>query len=140
VSEVKELAVIMAKDCPHCQQLFSESETFRNLSKRVLVRVYDIQDELLIHEATALYVGITERERLLWGAGAPRGTLKTPSFIVWDLSRGVLRADVAPQGEFQVWLTVNTMLAEIGEPRLPPPRASARKERRKERKKEGGKE
>jgi len=137
VSEVKELAVIMAKDCPHCQQLFSESETFRSLSKRVLVRVYDIQDEMLIHEATALYVGITERERLLWGAGAPRGTLKTPTFVVWDHARGVLRADVAPQGEFQVWLTVNTMLAEIGEPRLPPP---AKKElKKKERRKEGEK-
>jgi hypothetical protein len=136
MSEVKELAVIMAKDCPHCQQLFSESETFRSLSKRVLVRVYDIQDELLIHEATALYVGITERERLLWGAGAPRGTLKTPTFVVWDLSRGVLRADVAPQGEFQVWLTINTMLAEIGEPRLPP----ARKEPKKKERKKGEKE
>jgi len=138
MSEVKELAVIMAKDCAHCQQLFSESETFRNLSKRVLVRVYDIQDEVLIHEATALYVGITERERLLWGAGAPRGTLKTPTFAVWDLARGVLRADVAPQGEFQVWLTINTMLAEIGEPRLPPP---AKKElKKKEERRKGGKE
>ena len=136
MSEVKELAVIMAKDCPHCQLLFSDSETFRNLSKRVLVRVYDIQDELLIHEATALYVGITERERLLWGAGAPRGTLKTPTFVVWDLSRGVLRADVAPQGEFQVWLTINTMLAEIGEPRLPQP---AKKELRKKERKKGEK-
>jgi hypothetical protein len=133
VSErVKEIAVILGKDCPHCQRMFAESKVFNSFAKRIITHIFDIQDEVLIHEATALYVGITERERLLWAAGQQRGTIKTPTFVEVDLTSGSIRADIGPDAEYKLWLLLNTMLSEMNEPRLPPPT-----EERKKRKKRG---
>ena len=131
--KTKEIAIILAKDCPHCRQLFTESKIFKAITSRVLTHIYDIQDEILIHEATALFAGITEKERMLWGLGQQRGTLKTPMFVEVDMTRGVVRADVGVHDDYSLWLTFNTMLGEMGEPRLPAPGV---KKKKKEKKKE----
>jgi len=130
---VKEIAVILGRECPHCQQLFKESGVFAEISRRLMTHIYDIQDEVLLHEASALYVGITEKERLLWAAGQQRGTVKTPTFVEVDLTTGSIRADIGPRSEFELWLLLNTMLSEMNEPRLPSP--LAKKEKTKKRKK-----
>jgi hypothetical protein len=133
---VKEIAVILGKGCPHCQQLFKESRVFNSFSKRIITHIYDIQDEVLLHEASALYVGITEKERLLWATGQQRGTVKTPTFVEVDLTTGSIRADIGPQGEFELWLLLNTMLSEMNEPRLPPPSVEKEKTKRKKKRSE----
>jgi len=130
---VKEIAVILGKECPHCQRMFNESKVFNAFSKRIITHIFDIQDEVLIHEATALYVGITEKERLLWAAGQQRGTVKTPTFVEVDLTTGSIRADIGPEGEYTLWLLLNTMLSEMNEPRLPPPSPAEEGKKRKKR-------
>jgi len=133
---VKEIAVILGKDCPHCQQMFAESKVFNSFAERIITHIFDIQDEVLIHEATGLYVGITEKERLLWASGQQRGTVKTPTFVEVDLTTGSIRADIGPQGDFALWLLLNTMLSEMNEPRLPPPSAGKTKKKKKKGEKE----
>ena len=116
---VKELVIVMAKDCPHCHSVF-KTRAFRRLSRRKPVRVYDLQHEHYIQELTALYVGITEKERLLWLQGAPRGTLKTP-MVVAVADDGVTADLPLAVDEFQLWLAFNTALAALGDQVMPPP-------------------
>ena len=116
---VKELVVVMARDCPHCQAVF-KTRAFRKLTQRKPVRVYDLQNEQYIQELTALYVGITEKERLLWLQGSPRGTLKTP-MVVAVSDEGAVADLPLSLDEFQLWLVFNTAIASIGDQAMPPP-------------------
>jgi len=108
--------VVVERDCPHCRRAFEESRHFRALLRRADVRVYALDDELDVHEVGALWVGLSEHERLLWATGkVVRGSPKTPSVIVDDGVLPKVRMPLAEaEAEFQMYGQLAAMLTAYG--------------------------
>ena len=122
--------VITERDCPHCRQAFEASRHFRALLRRADVRVYALDDELDVHEVGALWVGLSEHERLLWATGrVVRGSPKTPSVIVDDGVMPKVRMPLAEaEAEFQMYEQLAAMLTAYGHQFPPVVRERERRE------------
>ena len=122
--------VIVERGCPHCRRAFEESRHFRALLRRADVRVYALDDELDVHEAGALWVGLSEHERLLWATGkVVRGSPKTPSVIVDDGVMPKVRMPLAEaEAEFQMYEQLAAMVTAYGHQFPPVVRERERRE------------
>jgi hypothetical protein len=122
--------VIVERDCPHCRRAFETSRHFRALLRRADVRVFALDDELDVHEVGALWVGLSEHERLLWATGkVVRGSPKTPSVIVDDGVMPKVRMPLAEaETEFQMYEQLAAMLTAYGHQFPPVVRERERRE------------
>jgi hypothetical protein len=130
--------VVAERDCPHCRRAFEGSKHFRALLRRADVRVYALDDEQDVHEVGALWVGLSEHERLLWATGkVVRGSPKTPSVIVDDGVMPKVRMPLAEaEAEFQMYEQLAAMLTAYGH-QFPPVVREREAEARRERGRRG---
>jgi len=78
--------VIIEHGCPHCQKITKHLQ-YNYLATQMSRRgrkgkIYLLNVDRDLQEAMALWMGISEHERLSYLAGARRGTLKTMSIVV----------------------------------------------------------
>jgi len=102
--------VIVEGKCPHCRRGFEASRHFRALLRRPETRVYALDSELDVHEVGALWVGLSERERLAWAGGAIRGSAKTPAAIVDDGAWPRVLMPLAAEDEFSFYERIASLL------------------------------
>ncbi|RLE86220.1 MAG: hypothetical protein DRJ67_07760 [Thermoprotei archaeon] len=85
-----EVLVVMERGCPGCNALI-RSRFFYSLMRRVASagpsmasRIINLAYDEDIQEATALWAGLTPRERQIYVQGGIRGSPKTPTIVIWD--------------------------------------------------------
>lgn len=123
--------VVMERRCPFCRRGFEASKHFRALLRRPETRVYALDSEHDTHEVQALWVGLSESERLAWAGGALRGTAKTPAVIVDDGAWPRVLMPLAAEDEFSFY----ERIASAVTPHAPfPPLVREPREEREKRK------
>ena len=110
--------VVMERNCPHCKEAFSRP-VFRAVLRRPEVKVYALDDEDDVQEVGALWVGLSERERIVWAAGGTRGTAKTPAVIVDTGGEVKVKMPLSVEEDFEIYEQLASMLERAGIP-FPP--------------------